>query len=45
MEQADNAEAGAFFRLQQNRKTEQIEAIAYDLPRLESALELKLETR
>lgn len=45
MEQADNAETGAFFRLQQNRKTEQIEAIAYDLPRLESALELKLETR
>ncbi len=45
MEQANNAEAGAFFRLQQNRKTEQIEAIAYYLTRLESALELNLETR
>ncbi|MDZ4683241.1 MAG: AAA family ATPase [Saprospiraceae bacterium] len=45
MEQADNGGAGAFFRLQQNRKTEQIEVIAYDLSRLESALELELETR
>jgi AAA15 family ATPase/GTPase len=45
LERAQNKEQGAFFRLQPNRKSEQIEAIAYDVEELELALEANLDPR
>lgn len=45
LEQPGNAEFGAYFRLQKARKSDDIEAIPYDLERLELSLESKLEPR
>ena len=45
LEKSENEDAGAYFRLQADRKTGQIEAIPFDLERLESALETKSEIR
>jgi len=45
LEQPGNAELGAYFRLQKAHKSDDIEAISYDLERLENALESKLEPR
>lgn len=45
MGKSKNGDEGAYFRMQRNRSSEQIEVIAYDAERLESALESNLETR
>lgn len=45
LEQPGNADLGAYFRLQKAHKSDDIEAIPYDLERLETALESKLEPR
>jgi AAA15 family ATPase/GTPase len=45
LEKPENKEKGAYYRMQPNRKTGEIEVVSYDLERLESALESNLETR
>ncbi|MEO6759356.1 MAG: AAA family ATPase [Saprospiraceae bacterium] len=45
LEKLDKGEQGAYFRLQNDRKTAQPEVIAYDLERMENALESNLEIR
>jgi predicted ATPase len=45
VEQGDNREHAAFFRLQENRKSKTIEAVSYDAEQLELVLETKLEVR
>jgi AAA15 family ATPase/GTPase len=45
LEKPENEELGAYFRLQMNRKTQEIEAISFDLDLLETALESQSEIR
>lgn len=45
LERGENEGKGAFFRLQENRKTKRIEAIEYKLEDLELSLESNLEPR
>lgn len=45
LEKPGNEHIGAFFRLQQMRKTNEVEAVLYDLESLEFSLEKNLEPR
>jgi AAA15 family ATPase/GTPase len=45
LEKPENEERGAYFRLQMNRKTQEVEAIPFDLDLLETALESQSEIR
>jgi len=45
LEKLDQGDQGAYFRLQNDRKTAQPEVISYDLARMENAMESNLEIR